>query len=91
MVSKASCRKSFIDSSVKIARAYGFQGLDLCWVSANTSSDMTSMGLLFQEWRATVNSEAKNFSGKELLLTAAVHYVLTRCRKCFFSSGLHTE
>ena len=48
MVSTASYRKSFIDSSIKIARLYGFQGLDFSWVSANTSSDMTNMGLLFQ-------------------------------------------
>ena len=75
MVSKASYRKSFIDSSIKIARLYGFQGLDLCWVSANTSSDMTNMGLLFQEWKAAVNSEAQqNSSQKELILTAVVHY-----------------
>ncbi|XP_075665593.1 class V chitinase-like [Castanea sativa] len=74
MVSKASYWKSIIDSSIKIARLYGFQGLDLCWVSENTSSDMTNMGLLFQEWRAAVNSEAKNSSKKELILTAAVQY-----------------
>nr|POF11096.1 g-type lectin s-receptor-like serine/threonine-protein kinase [Quercus suber] len=32
------------------------------------------MGLLFQEWRADVNSEAKNSSKKELILTADVQY-----------------
>jgi GH18 family chitinase len=80
MVSKASCRKSFIDSSLKIARLYGFQGLDLCWVSANTSSDMTNMGLLFKEWPAAANSEAKNSSQIQLILTAAVQY---------FPGGLH--
>ncbi|KAK4604691.1 hypothetical protein RGQ29_012954 [Quercus rubra] len=74
MVSKASYRKSFIDSSIKIAWLYGFQGLDFGWDSANTSSDMTNMGLLFQDWRAAVNSEAKNSSQKELILTAAVHF-----------------
>jgi len=74
MVSKASYRKSFIDSSVKMARLYGFQGLDLSWVSANTSRDMTNMGILFQEWRAAANSEAKNSSQTELILTASVHY-----------------
>ncbi|XP_030947151.1 class V chitinase-like [Quercus lobata] len=57
------------------ARLYGFQCLELCWVSANTSSsDMTNMGLLFQDWRAAVNSEAKNSSQKELILTAAIPY-----------------
>ncbi|XP_035546708.1 class V chitinase-like [Juglans regia] len=74
MVTNESYRKSFIDSSIRIARLYGFQGLDLCWVSANTSSDMTNMGLLFQEWQDSVNSEAKNSSQQELILTAAVQY-----------------
>ena len=32
------------------------------------------MGLLFREWRAAVNSEAKNSSKKELILTASVQY-----------------
>jgi GH18 family chitinase len=72
MVSKAANRKSFIDSSSKIARLYGFQGLDLNWASASTSSDMTNMGILFQEWRAAVNSEAKNSTQTELILTASV-------------------
>jgi GH18 family chitinase len=75
MVSKASYRKSFIDSSIKIARLYGFQGLDFSWVSEKTSSDITNMGVLFQEWRAAVNSEAQqNSSQKELILTASVQY-----------------
>lgn len=75
LVSNSSHRKAFIDSSIKAARLYGFQGLDLCWVSANTSSDMANMGILFKEWRAAVNSEARNSSRQaELILTAAVQY-----------------
>ncbi|GMN68314.1 hypothetical protein TIFTF001_037374 [Ficus carica] len=69
MVSNSSHRKSFIDSSIELARLYGFQGLDLCWVSANTSSNMANMGTLFKEWRAAANS-----SQPELILTAAVRY-----------------
>jgi GH18 family chitinase len=72
MVSKASYRKSFIDSSMKTARLYGFQGLEFNWASPNTSSDMTNMGILFQEWRAAVNSEAKKSNQTELILTASV-------------------
>ncbi|KAJ0031337.1 hypothetical protein Pint_14601 [Pistacia integerrima] len=49
MVSNSSFRKSFINSSIKTARVYGFRGLDLCWVSANSSSDMYNMGVLFEE------------------------------------------
>ncbi|KAH1131698.1 hypothetical protein J1N35_003076 [Gossypium stocksii] len=71
MVSNSSHRKSFIDSSIKTARLYGFQGLDLSWGSANTSSDMSNMAALFQEWRAAIDSETGQ---SKLILTAAVPY-----------------
>ncbi|KAL0013587.1 hypothetical protein SO802_000656 [Lithocarpus litseifolius] len=76
MVSKETYRTSFIDSSIKIARLYGFQGLDLCWVLAHTFLNVKNMGLLFQEWRTAINSEAKNSNQKQLILTAAVQYSL---------------
>ncbi|KAL1335192.1 hypothetical protein HN51_064132 [Arachis hypogaea] len=77
MVSNASSRKSFIHSSITLARTYGFQGLDLSWVSANTTNDLKNMGLLFQEWREAAKSEAinsTNNNNQELILTAAVPY-----------------
>ncbi|XP_031266318.1 cysteine-rich receptor-like protein kinase 10 [Pistacia vera] len=74
MVSNSSFRKSFINSSIKTARVYGFQGLDLCWVSANSSSDMYNMGVLFEEWRATIELEAGNSSQAKLILTSAVQF-----------------
>ncbi|XP_019463746.1 PREDICTED: LRR receptor-like serine/threonine-protein kinase FEI 1 isoform X1 [Lupinus angustifolius] len=74
MVSTASSRKSFIQSSIRLARLYGFQGLDLSWVSANSSSDMNNMGRLFEEWRKAAKSEATNSTNLELILTAAVPY-----------------
>ncbi|KAL4357555.1 hypothetical protein HN51_028847 [Arachis hypogaea] len=46
--------------SITLARTYGFQGLDLSWVSANTTNDLKNMGLLFQEWREAAKSEAIN-------------------------------
>ncbi|KAJ4957623.1 hypothetical protein NE237_024734 [Protea cynaroides] len=73
MASQASSRKTFIDSSIKIARFYGFHGLDLDWdwEATKTVSEMTNMGLLLDEWRIAV----KNESGESpLLLTAAVYY-----------------
>ncbi|TXG49067.1 hypothetical protein EZV62_024942 [Acer yangbiense] len=74
MVSNSSYRKSFVDSSIKLARLYGFQGLDLSWVSANTSMDMSNMGVLFQEWKGAIDLESRNTSQTPLILTAAVHY-----------------
>ncbi|KAJ0031342.1 hypothetical protein Pint_14604 [Pistacia integerrima] len=74
MVSNSSFRKSFIDSSIKTARVYGFQGLDLCWGSANSSSDMYNMGTLFEEWRAAIELDAGNSSQAKLILTAAVRF-----------------
>ncbi|KAJ4709633.1 cysteine-rich receptor-like protein kinase 19 [Melia azedarach] len=74
MVSNSSSRKYFIDSSIRTARVYGFQGLDLCWVSANTSSDMFNMGILFEEWRVAAEAEAKSTSRAQLILTASVQF-----------------
>ncbi|XP_038695414.1 uncharacterized protein LOC119992693 [Tripterygium wilfordii] len=74
MVRNSSYRASFIQSSIKLSRLYGFDGLDFDWGSANTSSNMVNMGTLFQEWRAAIASETRNSSQSELILTAAVHY-----------------
>ncbi|XP_031266315.1 uncharacterized protein LOC116124717 [Pistacia vera] len=74
MVSNSSFRKSFIDSSIRTARLYGFQGLELGWASANSSSDMYNMGVLFEEWRAAIKLETGNSSHAQLILTAAVRF-----------------
>ncbi|KAH9700054.1 Receptor-like serine/threonine-protein kinase [Citrus sinensis] len=75
MAGNPSFRKYFIDSSIKIARLYGFQGLDLSWNQANTSRDKYNIGILFKEWRAAVALEARNNSSQsQLILTAKVAY-----------------
>ncbi|KAK9185767.1 hypothetical protein WN943_026126 [Citrus x changshan-huyou] len=75
MAGNPSSRKYFIDSSIKIARLYGFQGLDLSWSWANTSWDKYNIGILFKEWRATIDLEARNNSSQsQLILTAMVAY-----------------
>ncbi|XP_061375740.1 L-type lectin-domain containing receptor kinase IX.2-like isoform X2 [Gastrolobium bilobum] len=73
MIANASSRKPFIQSSIRIARLYGFQGLDLFWYSFETGSDVDNLGQLFQEWRAAAKSEAEtNSTLQELILTASV-------------------
>ncbi|KAI9185261.1 hypothetical protein LWI28_005700 [Acer negundo] len=62
-------RKSFIDSSIKMARLFGFEGLDLWWVN-----DMSNLDILFEEWQDAITLEARNSTGSKLILTAAVNY-----------------
>ncbi|XP_024029349.1 cysteine-rich receptor-like protein kinase 19 isoform X1 [Morus notabilis] len=75
MLSKASNRKAFIESSIRSARRYGFQGLDLFWLWPNSTSDTTNMEILLNEWRDAVNSESRNSSQSKLMLTMSLHYV----------------
>lgn len=74
MASKSDSRKAFIDSSIKLARSYGFYGLDLDWEYPTASADMTNLGLLLTEWRTAVTTESQNSGKAALLLTAAVSY-----------------
>ncbi|XP_031386647.1 uncharacterized protein LOC116200094 isoform X3 [Punica granatum] len=74
MVSDPSRRKSFIESSIRTARLYGFKGLDLFWVWPQTASDMIHMASLFDEWRAAVESEPRDPNEPKLILTMGVHY-----------------
>lgn len=71
MVSQASHRKTFIQSTIKIARLYGFQGIDMWGVSLSTDKNMTNMGTLFDEWRAAINAES---TSSRLILIMSGHY-----------------
>ncbi|KAL6003497.1 hypothetical protein ACLOJK_023728 [Asimina triloba] len=74
MASRPASRKSFIDSSIRLARANGFHGLDLDWEYPETPSEMANLGTLLAEWRAAVASESKSTGRQQLLLTAAVYF-----------------
>ncbi|MED6185925.1 hypothetical protein PIB30_061810 [Stylosanthes scabra] len=74
MISSPSSRNSFILSSIRVARLYGFHGLDLAWLPINSSVHMYYVGMLFQEWRAAATSEATNSTNPELIITAFVEY-----------------
>ncbi|KAK8482595.1 hypothetical protein V6N11_066257 [Hibiscus sabdariffa] len=76
MVSSSSTRKSFIDSSIKTARRYGFHGIDFFWVWPN-STDLSSIGVLLDEWRAAINSEPRKSGESQLILTMAIRYLPT--------------
>ncbi|CDP10190.1 unnamed protein product [Coffea canephora] len=74
MASQPTSRKSFIDSSINLARANSFHGLDLDWESPQSDLEMTNLGSLLDEWRAAVATEAQNSGKPQLILTAAVSY-----------------
>ncbi|XP_031098252.1 class V chitinase-like [Ipomoea triloba] len=57
MASQPSSRKSFIDSSISVARANGFSGLDLNWEYPRTTNQMADLESLLKEWRAAVAAE----------------------------------
>jgi GH18 family chitinase len=71
MINQSSYRNSFIQSSIRTARLYGFHGLDLSGLLPSKSSDMNNLATLLNEWRVAVDSEAKN----PLLLVMQAHYM----------------
>jgi chitinase len=74
MASQSSSRKSFIDSSIQLARNYSFHGLDLDWEYPSLATEMTNLGLLLTEWRAAIANESTTTGETALLLSAAFFY-----------------
>lgn len=72
MASQASSRKSFVNSSINLARSNSFHGLDLDWEYPDTAAKYTNLGTLLDEWRVAVANEARISGKPPLLLTAAV-------------------
>ncbi|CAK8563545.1 unnamed protein product [Lathyrus sativus] len=75
VINQSSYRKSFIDSSIKTARKYGFQGIDLCGVSPKQGNELANFATLLKEWRIAITSEARNTKKIELVLVMAGYYL----------------
>ncbi|KAK1407908.1 hypothetical protein QVD17_39535 [Tagetes erecta] len=74
MASQVYSRANFINSTIKVARDYNFDGVDLDWEFPSNESDMSNLGLLFKEWREALEYEANITKQARLLLTSAVYY-----------------
>ncbi|KAA8535298.1 hypothetical protein F0562_030301 [Nyssa sinensis] len=51
MTSSASSRKNFINSTIEVARKFGFDGIDLDWELPQNPTDMQNLGYLLDEWQ----------------------------------------
>ncbi|XP_040997157.1 class V chitinase-like [Juglans microcarpa x Juglans regia] len=77
VVSDRNRHKRFIDDSIKLAKTFNYDGLDLCWLYPrapnNINPDQLSalLGRLLARWREALDEDAKETKTK-LLLTAAV-------------------
>ncbi|VYS63278.1 unnamed protein product [Arabidopsis thaliana] len=74
MASSSYGRKSFILSTISIARSYGFDGLDLDWEYPRNAAEMSDFAELLKEWRYAVQGEAYSSELPVLILTATVYY-----------------
>ncbi|KAJ7958529.1 putative Chitinase [Quillaja saponaria] len=67
-------REIFINSTIEVARKYGFDGVDLDWEFPANDQDMSNLALLYKEWYKALYNEANNTTRSRLILTSAVYY-----------------
>ncbi|XP_061363894.1 class V chitinase CHIT5-like [Gastrolobium bilobum] len=77
MASNKRNREIFINSTIHVAREYGFNGLDLDWEFPADEKDMSNLALLYEEWHKALVVESRIHKKPRLLLTSAVYYAAT--------------
>nr|GEV48596.1 acidic mammalian chitinase-like [Tanacetum cinerariifolium] len=77
MASQENSRATFINSTIKVARDYNFDAIDLNWEFLTNSSDMWYLGLMFKEWHQALESEANVTGRPRQILTSTVYYAPT--------------
>ncbi|XP_075651625.1 class V chitinase CHIT5a-like [Castanea sativa] len=71
MVSNKKTCAIFINLSIKVARKFSFNGLDLDWEFPTNKVDMSNLALLFKEWQKALVNEAKLSGKPRFLLSSA--------------------
>ena len=74
MATNSETRKVFIESTIEVARKYGFDGVDLDWEFPVNDEDMENLALLYKEWRRALNFDSISRGKPRLLLTSAVYF-----------------
>lgn len=68
-------RDAFIKSSIVVARAGNFDGIDFQWLYPSSHDEMNSFETLLTSWHQAIVEDAKNLSKSPLLLVATVSNV----------------
>ncbi|KAI4337263.1 hypothetical protein L6164_015702 [Bauhinia variegata] len=74
MAKNQRTRGVFINSTIQVARQYGFDGIDLDWEFPANKQDMANLALLYREWYEALVLDARIHRKPRLLLTSAVYY-----------------
>ncbi|CAI0415296.1 unnamed protein product [Linum tenue] len=74
MSQSTKSRAVFIWSAIRVARKYGFDGLDIDWEYPASEREMRDFGRLLKQCRQTLALEAAVMGKPRLLLTGAVYY-----------------
>ena len=82
IASDPTARATFINSTIEVARTFGFDGIDFDWEFPKTTKEMNDLGELLFQWRKAISDEAASTGRPPLLLTAAVYFSVN-----FFLSG----
>ncbi|KAF3334363.1 chitinase-3-like protein 1 [Carex littledalei] len=73
IASDTNRREKLILSTIQLARANGFDGVDLSWQFPSSSADMANLAELLTKWRSKIDEENQT-SLPPLLLTATLYF-----------------
>ncbi|KAG2668354.1 hypothetical protein I3760_15G156400 [Carya illinoinensis] len=76
VVEKKSSRDNLITDSIDLAKKFGFDGLDLCWLYPSKANQKELLASLLNDWRSKLDSDFQKTKkpADNWLLTAAVFH-----------------